>query len=76
MKKIVLITKAAVDFSDVRGDKAISDIVDHVGGVGHDDIPFSLDWSDEDECPDFKKWLVEMFGEKIKNHEKFILLSC
>lgn len=76
LKPIVLVTKAAVDFSDVRGDKAIMDIVNHVGSVGHEDIPFNLDWNDEDECPAFKEFLVKTYGDGIKEHGEFILLSC
>ena len=43
MKPIVLVTKAAVDFSEIDDKEAISDIVELVDGVGHDDIPFTLD---------------------------------
>lgn len=77
MKKITLSSpRAEVDFSHIQGEKAVMDIVDLVGGVGHENIQFTLDWSDEEECPSFKEWLVNTFGEEIKNHEKFILLSC
>lgn len=74
-KAIKIITKAAVDFSDMD-EPAQSDIIDLVGGVGHDDIPFTLSWEDEDDYPNLKKFLVKTFGDKAREHEEWLLESC
>lgn len=75
LKKIKLITKVAIDFSDLK-DEAQTDILDLVGSVGHEDIPFELDWSDEDDYPHLKSYLTLTYGEEIRNHESFLLESC
>jgi hypothetical protein len=76
MKPITLVTKVSIDFSEIIDKKAIIDLLEIVGSVGHDDIPFYLDWSSEKEHSVFKKYLVDTFGEDIKKYEEFILLSC
>ena len=76
MKKINLITKVGVDFGSIVGDQAIKEVIKIVDGVGHDDIPFYMDWEDVEENSAFKKFLVDTYGDEIKNHEEFILLSC
>ena len=75
-KKITLVTKATVDWNELADEKVQMEVIDLVGGIGHDDIPFVLDWSDEESQPLFKKYLVEIYGDNIKKHEEFLLLSC
>jgi len=58
---------------DDPGDKILMDLLDIVGSIGHDDIPFTLDWSDDDSNILWKDYLVKTYGDEIKNHEEFIL---
>lgn len=71
---IVISKKAEVE-QPPSDSEAESELLDIVGGIGHDDIPFTLDWSDEDESPAFKQYLLDTYGEEIKQHESF-LLKC
>jgi hypothetical protein len=75
-KPITLITKVSIDFDfDGIPEKVQSDLIDIIGGIGHDDIPFNLDWSSNENII-FKQYLIETFGEEIKQYDEFILLSC
>lgn len=75
LKPIKLETRVAIDYHipNDPGDKIMMDLLDIVESIGHDDIPFSLDWSDEDSHALYKDYLVRTFGEDIKNYEDFIL---
>lgn len=74
LKKIKVETKVRVD--QPNDDKTLMDLLDIVESIGHDDILFTLDWSDEDENSLYKSFLVETYGEKIKKYENFILDCC
>ncbi len=73
-KPIELITKVAVEQPvNDPGQRITMDLLDIVQSIGHDDIPFTLDWSDGYNQL-WKDYLVGVYGEDIKNHEEFILL--
>jgi hypothetical protein len=77
MKDIVIKTKAVIDFSDLDevndpdGDVE-SDMLMICGMIGHDDILFSLGW-DNNSYTHLKKYLVDMYGNGIKDYSEFIL---
>lgn len=33
----------------------------------------TLDWEEEDSYPEFQKWLVEIYGEEIKQYGQFAI---
>lgn len=73
-KKIVLETRVAVEsyIQEDVGDKILMDLLDIVDSIGHDDIPFELDWEDgEHEL--YKEYLVKTYDKKIKEYDSFIL---
>lgn len=74
LKKIKVETKVRVD--QPSDDKTLMDLLDIVESIGHDDILFTLDWSDEDQNPLYKSFLVETYGKEIKKYENFILDCC
>lgn len=74
-KLLKTVTKACVEASDLSTE-AESDVIDLTGGYGHDDIPFNLDWESEDDYPDLKKFLVDTFGPKAKEHDEWLLECC
>jgi hypothetical protein len=45
-------------------EKVLMDLLDIVDSIGHDDIPFTLDWSDKNENVLYKKFLVETYVKK------------
>lgn len=76
MKPIKVITKIAVEQPDNDpGDKILMDLLDIVDSIGHDDIPFYLDWSD-DSNQLYKDYLVRTYGEDIKKYDEFMLMCC
>lgn len=69
--KIKIITKVEVE--QPSDEEALMELLEIVDSIGHDDIPFDMSWDDEDEYPNFKAYLIEEYGEEIKNYEEFIL---
>jgi len=55
------------------GDKILMDLLEIVDSIGHDDIPFTLDWEDGSNQL-WKDYLVKTYGPDIMNHEEFLLL--
>lgn len=39
----------------------------------HSDILY-IDWDDSDDLPCSKEWLVNTFGERIKNYRRFAII--
>lgn len=56
-----------IELPDPNGE-IMMELVDMLGGFGHDDVPFTLDWSD-DSNQLYKDYLVRLYGEDIKNYE-------
>ncbi len=52
--------------------KILMDLLEIVGSIGHDDIVFYLDW-DSDRNMLWKNYLVNTYGNEIKNYESFII---
>ena len=76
---IELETRVAIDCDIIGpdpGDKIMMDLLDIVGSIGHDDITFSIDWSDEEYNTLYKDYLVRIYGEGIKDYDDFILKCC
>lgn len=74
LKKIKVVTKVMVE--QPSDERVLMDLLDIVDSIGHDDIPFTLDWSDKNENVLYKKFLVETYGEEIKKYDEFILDCC
>jgi hypothetical protein len=78
MKNIILKTKVAIEYSDLDevndpdGDVEI-DLLGICGMIGHDDILFQLSWNNNFYVH-LKKYLVDMYGETIRQYTEFILL--
>lgn len=70
MNKIDLVPLIqASDFhDDVEEEMAIKEVNTHYDG----DV-ICVDWSD-DEFLETKKWLVEFYGEEIKNYDTFAIM--
>lgn len=67
-KKIVLVPELdAVDFTpEVIDEMVLNDVsIHYVGGS------FSFDWEDQTYFPETQKWLVEFYGEEIKEYNSF-----
>lgn len=76
-KSIKIVTKVSVEQPEEDpGDKILMDLLDIVQSIGHEDIPFTLDWSDEDENKLYKDYLVRVYGPDIRKYEEFILECC
>ncbi len=50
----------------------LMDLLDLVGSIGHELIPFTLDWDDDYNLV-WKEYLINVYGPDIKNYKDFLL---
>lgn len=73
IKKVVHILVEQPDSVDDPDEEILSDLLDIVESIGHDNIQFTLEW-EEDDYPLWKDYLVRTYGPEIKNYESFELV--
>lgn len=74
LEELEVVSFARVEQAWDEDSEAYSEMFDMFESIGHDDIPFSLDWDDETEWPHFKEYLVERYGKVVMEHTEFMLI--
>jgi len=55
-------------------EEVVNEICDRVNVHYQDDVAH-IDWEDEECFPKFQAWLLQAYGEKVKNYKYFAIQS-
>lgn len=73
INKRCLIVVSRPGLKEDPNDVILIDLLELMGGsIGHDDMTFTLDWSDGDNQI-YKDYLINTYGPDIKNYKDFLL---